>query len=51
MKGYDNSWDGKPNSNVMLLGRDKVIPGTYYYIFEFNKDNKKPKNGFIVIKY
>jgi gliding motility-associated-like protein len=51
MKGYDNSWDGKPNSNVMLLGRDKVIPGTYYYIFEFNKNDKKPKNGFIVIKY
>lgn len=50
-KGYDNTWDGTSNSHNMNLGRDKVQPGTYFYILELNKDEKKPMNGYVVIQY
>jgi gliding motility-associated-like protein len=51
MKGYDNTWDGTCNSHNMNLGKDKVQPGTYFYILELNKDEKKPMNGYMVIQY
>ncbi|MCK9613651.1 MAG: HYR domain-containing protein [Bacteroidales bacterium] len=51
MERYDNTWDGKPNENVLLMGKNILPQGTYYYIFEHNKDNREPRTGFIVIKY
>jgi gliding motility-associated-like protein len=51
MKGYDNSWDGTPSAGLMNIGRDKLVQGTYFYILEYHKDEKKAVNGFIVIKY
>jgi hypothetical protein len=50
MKGYDNKWDAIPNVS-MILGKNKVQQGTYYYVLEFNKDNKPAANGFIEIQY
>jgi gliding motility-associated-like protein len=51
MKPYDNTWDGKPNENVLLMGKNLLPQGTYYFIFEYNKGNREAKKGFIVIKY
>ena len=49
-KPYDDSWDGT-SDNVLTLGSKKLPQGTYYYVFEYNKDNRGPRKGFIVIKY
>ena len=50
MKRYDDSWNGK-SGNVLTMGSNKLPEGTYYYIFEYNKYDRPPKKGFVVIKY
>ncbi len=50
MSRYDNSWSGL-SDNVLTMGSNKLPTGTYYYIFEYNKDDRPPKEGFVVIKY
>ena len=50
MKTYDNTWDARPNQ-ALDMGSKKLPEGTYFYIFEYNKDNREPKTGFVVIKY
>jgi len=50
MSKYDNSWDGK-SDNALSMGGNKLPEGTYFYIFEYNKDNRPPRKGYVVIKY
>lgn len=50
-KRYDNSWNGFPNVSSASFGNGKLPASTYYYILEFNKDNKKPAAGFVVMQY
>ena len=49
--GYKNDWDGKPMNSELKIGESIVPRGTYYYIFDFNKDNRKPKCGYFIIQY
>jgi gliding motility-associated-like protein len=51
MKGYDNSWDGTAIEAELSLGKGPVQQGTYYYIFEYNKEDRAPRTGFIEIVY
>jgi len=50
-KPYDNSWDATPNAGIMLAGKQKVQPGTYYYVLEFNTNDLPAANGYIVVQY
>lgn len=47
--GYNNDWDGKPNVSGVLFG-DRVPAGTYFYVLDLGQ-NKKPRQGYIVIRY
>jgi large repetitive protein len=47
---YDNTWDGTPNVSG-TLGKQKLPPGTYYYVLEMKGSGKKPITGFVVIQY
>lgn len=47
---YDNSWDGLPNVSG-TLGKDKLPPGTYFYILEMKGSGIKPITGFVVLQY
>jgi len=49
--GYKNDWDGKQKLGFINQGDEMVPQGTYFYILEYNKDNRKPINGFVVIQY
>jgi gliding motility-associated-like protein len=40
---YNGDWDATYNGGPLP-------DGTYYYIFEYNEDNLKPKTGFIEVK-
>jgi gliding motility-associated-like protein len=51
MKGYDNSWDGTPNDNSLLVGKQKAPSGTYYYVLKLNSKSLPDLYGFVVIKY
>ena len=48
-QNYANNWNGVPN--YKSSNSDKVAQGTYYYILELNKDDEKPRKGYIVIEY
>ena len=43
-------WDGY-SSGDLNLGNDRVPAGTYFYILNFNGDNRKPVNGWVYITY
>ena len=45
---YNGGFDGTPNVSG-AFGRDKVPPGTYYYILDMKSNGTK--TGFIVIQY
>lgn len=47
---YDNTWDGTPNV-AGTLGKDKLPPGTYYYVLEMKGSKKKTITGFVVLQY
>ncbi|MEO6301877.1 MAG: gliding motility-associated C-terminal domain-containing protein, partial [Bacteroidia bacterium] len=47
---YDNTWNGTSNVNG-TIGTDKLPPGTYYYILEFNGGDIKNTNGFVILQY
>jgi gliding motility-associated-like protein/fimbrial isopeptide formation D2 family protein len=49
-KKYDNTWNGVPNVNTLILGSDKVPNGTYYYLLELGSP-EKPRAGYVIIKY
>ncbi len=49
-KGYDNSWDGKPNQGL-LYDKNKQVPvGTYFYVLKLT-DVSKIKTGWIYVTY
>jgi gliding motility-associated-like protein len=48
---YDNTWNGIPNVSGVIGGNNKLPQGTYYYIAEFEDENNKPINGFVVLQY
>ncbi|HSO85534.1 MAG TPA: HYR domain-containing protein [Draconibacterium sp.] len=41
-------WDGR-STNSWTVGKDKLPPGTYFYILYFNDGNKEPKAGSIFL--
>ena len=43
-------WDGKPNKGI-LHGSGLLPQGTYYYVLDYNKGDKKPANGYLIIQY
>ncbi|PBQ32307.1 hypothetical protein CNR22_11180 [Sphingobacteriaceae bacterium] len=47
---YDNTWDGTPNVSG-TIGKDKLPPGTYYYILEMKGSGQKAITGFVVLQY
>ena len=49
--GYKNDWDGKSSSSELKIGESIVPRGTYYYVFDYNKENRKPKCGYLIIQY
>jgi gliding motility-associated-like protein/uncharacterized repeat protein (TIGR01451 family) len=46
---YNNSWDGRPNI-AGTLGKDRLPPGTYYYVLEMQGPGVT-KTGYIVLQY
>ena len=49
-KKYNNSWNGIPNVNSLIIGNGKVTSGTYFYILELGAYDKT-KTGYIIIRY
>ena len=43
-----NWWDGYATGR-MTLGKQRVPVGTYFYILHFNKNNLKPRSGFLYL--
>lgn len=50
-KQYDNSWGGFPNVSSASFGSGKLPAATYFYILELNKNDEKPKTGYVVMQY
>ncbi|MBN8703009.1 MAG: gliding motility-associated C-terminal domain-containing protein [Bacteroidetes bacterium] len=50
IKGYQNDWDGYPNVDTPMIGKDKVPNGTYFYVLDLG-DGGKGYTGYLVIKY
>jgi large repetitive protein len=48
-ENYNNSWNGHPNI-AGTLGRDKLQPGTYFFILDMKGIGKK-LTGYVVIEY
>ncbi len=48
---YDNTWDGYPNANGLILGNNKLPQGTYYFIIEFADGKDKTMTGYVVLQY
>ena len=42
-------WDGFSNGR-MTINSSKLVPtGTYFYVIEFNGNNRKPESGWIYL--
>jgi len=41
-------WDGN-STGRMTLGSQQAPVGTYFYTLHFNKDNSKPRSGFLYL--
>jgi gliding motility-associated-like protein len=48
---YDNTWDGYPNANGLILGNNRLPQGTYYFIVEFADGKDKTMTGYVVLQY
>ncbi len=48
---YDNTWDGTANVSSLVIGKNKLPVGTYYYVLEFLDGEDKAKTGFVVLQY
>lgn len=52
-KGSENPnwWDGTfSKKSLTIIGKGEVLPtGVYYYLFKYNKNNKKTKAGYIYL--
>ncbi len=44
-------WDGFSRGRLTIKKDVKVPVGTYYYILYLNKDNEKPRTGWIYVNY
>ncbi|MBD3636564.1 MAG: HYR domain-containing protein [Crocinitomicaceae bacterium] len=47
--GYNNEWDGTPNTGIVMYG-NMVPEGSYYYVFEMVEGSDSKVTGYIVIK-
>ncbi|MBL7928762.1 MAG: gliding motility-associated C-terminal domain-containing protein [Bacteroidia bacterium] len=47
--GYNNDWSGYSNVSGIYIGK-KVPAGTYFYVLDLG-DDKKPRQGYIVLRY
>lgn len=48
---YSNDWNGEVNVGLSLTGDKKLVEGTYFYFFYYDKDNRNElKKGFFEIK-
>ncbi|MBN8701706.1 MAG: gliding motility-associated C-terminal domain-containing protein [Bacteroidetes bacterium] len=50
LDNYRNQWDGSVNVSNPALGNDKVVSGTYFYVFTTKYDNKSYK-GYLELRY
>ncbi|MBL7921413.1 MAG: gliding motility-associated C-terminal domain-containing protein [Bacteroidia bacterium] len=50
MKGYNNDWDGSPNTNEKT-GGGKLPAGTYYYLLNLGDKDDQVFRGFIQVLY
>lgn len=48
---YDNLWDGTANVSTLVVGKNKLPVGTYYYVMEYMDNKDKPVTGFVVLQY
>ena len=44
-------WDGYSDGRLTINKNVRVPVGTYYYIIYFNKDNMKPRTGWVYVNY
>ncbi len=44
-------WDGFSTGRLTINNNKKVPVGTYFYIIQFNKDDKKPATGWLYVNY
>ncbi|MFK5957858.1 MAG: tandem-95 repeat protein, partial [Lutibacter sp.] len=42
-------WDGFSSGRMNINGKKQVPVGTYFYILHFNKDNAKPRSGYVYL--
>jgi gliding motility-associated-like protein len=49
MKGYDNTWDGRPNQ--WSMGKDRLPAGTYFYIVYLKDKDNTVHKGFLKLEY
>ena len=52
-EGYSNAeaWNGIANSNLPILGANRLPQGTYYYVIEFKNSDQAALKGFVVLQY
>ncbi|MCD6543219.1 MAG: gliding motility-associated C-terminal domain-containing protein, partial [Flavobacteriaceae bacterium] len=43
-------WDGR-STGKWNLSNGQLPTGTYFYLIEFNKDDRKPETGWIYLNY
>jgi gliding motility-associated-like protein len=44
-----NWWDGFSSGRMTINSKKQVPVGTYFYILHFNKDNAKPRTGYVYL--
>ena len=50
-RNYANDWNGQSNQNVVLIGKDDILPvGTYFYILKL-QGNTIEKTGWVYLNY
>ena len=42
-------WDGYSNGRMTINSSSQVPAGTYFYTLYFNKDNAKPRAGYVYL--
>lgn len=47
--GYQNTWDGTPNTGLSI-GNDVLPSGTYFYIIDLNGDGQDIRSGYLELQ-
>ncbi len=47
--GLDQAWWDGSSTHGMTIGKDKMTPGTYFYVLNFNDNNREPVSGTIFL--